>query len=132
VHHAPGSVRARNPPFGLLPDRVIYVEARDEPSVLACLEEDCGMAVSALWSARLQVLMTASRRFQLDAEGSGVAGVAIRVGAEGAHRRLRTADRLSPAGASALSPQPHCRWRALGVRGAALNWSVAVAENVLF
>ena len=43
---------------GLVPDRVIYVEAVDEKSVLA--------------------RMTASRRLQLAAENSGTTGIAIR------------------------------------------------------
>ncbi len=64
---------------GLPPDRVIYVEAGDEPSLLASFEEglrhgDLGAVVGEV--AKLS--MTASRRLQLAAEGSGVIGIALR------------------------------------------------------
>jgi protein ImuA len=71
---APAIARA-----GLLPDRVIYLEAGDEPSVLACFEEGlrhAGLGAVVAEVARLS--MTASRRLQLAAEGSGAIGVAIR------------------------------------------------------
>jgi protein ImuA len=64
---------------GLLPDRVIYLDADDEPSVLACFEE--GLRHGALGAVVAEVAtlsMTASRRLQLAAEGSGVIGIAIR------------------------------------------------------
>jgi protein ImuA len=64
---------------GLSPDRVIYVEASDEKSVLACFEEGLrhgGLGAVVAEAARLS--MTASRRLQLAAEGSGVIGIAIR------------------------------------------------------
>jgi protein ImuA len=64
---------------GLLPDRVIYVDAGDEPSVLACFEEGLrhgGLGAVVAEVARLS--MTASRRLQLAAEGSGAIGIAIR------------------------------------------------------
>jgi protein ImuA len=64
---------------GLSPDRVIYVEASDEKSVLACFEEGLrhgGLGAVVAEVARLS--MTASRRLQLAAERSGVLGVAIR------------------------------------------------------
>ena len=64
---------------GLLPDRVIYVEASDEKSVLACFEEGLrhgGLGAVVAEVARLS--MTASRRLQLAAEGSGSIGIAIR------------------------------------------------------
>src|SRR5215471_20720205 len=65
---------------GLAPDRVIYVEAGDEKSVLACFEEGLrhggshgglhgGFGAVVAEVARLS--MTASRRLQLAAEGSG-------------------------------------------------------------
>src|SRR6266478_10086800 len=66
---------------GLAPDRVIYVEAGDEKSVLACFEEGLrhggshggssygGLGAVVAEVARLS--MTASRRLQLAAEGSG-------------------------------------------------------------
>jgi hypothetical protein len=67
---------------GLAPDRVIYVEARDEKSVLACFEEGLrhggshgGLGAVVAEVARLS--MTASRRLQLAAEGSGAIGIAI-------------------------------------------------------
>ncbi len=64
---------------GLLPDRVIYVEAGDDKTVLACMEE--GLRHGGLGSvvgeiARLS--MTASRRLQLAAEGTGSIGIALR------------------------------------------------------
>jgi protein ImuA len=64
---------------GLLPDRVIYVDAGDETSVLACFEE--GLRHGGLGAAVAEVAtlsMTVSRRLQLAAEGSGVIGIAIR------------------------------------------------------
>jgi len=64
---------------GLLPERVIYVDAGDEQSVLACFEEGLrhgGLGAVVAEVARLS--MMASRRLQLAAEGSGVIGIAIR------------------------------------------------------
>lgn len=64
---------------GLAPDRVIYVEAGDEKTVLACFEEGLrhgGLGAVVGEVARLS--MTASRRLQLAAESSGSVGLAIR------------------------------------------------------
>jgi protein ImuA len=64
---------------GLFPDRVIYVDAGDEPSVLSRFEE--GLRHAALGAVVAEVAsltMTASRRLQLAAEGSGAIGIAIR------------------------------------------------------
>jgi protein ImuA len=64
---------------GLMPDRGIYVEAVDEKSVLICFEEGLrhgGLGAVVAEVARLS--MTASRRLQLAAEGSGTIGIAIR------------------------------------------------------
>ena len=64
---------------GLVPDRVIYVEAGDEKSVLACFEEGLrhgGLGAVVAEVARLS--MTASRRLQLAAESSGTIGIAVR------------------------------------------------------
>lgn len=64
---------------GLPPGRVIYVEAGDEKSVLACFEEGLrhrGLGAVVAEVARLS--MTASRRLQLAAESSGAIGIAIR------------------------------------------------------
>jgi protein ImuA len=64
---------------GLVPDRVIYVEAGDEKSVLICFEEGLrhgGLGAVVAEVARLS--MTASRRLQLAAESSGTLGIAIR------------------------------------------------------
>jgi protein ImuA len=64
---------------GLLPDRVVYVEAADGQSVLACFEE--GLRHGGLGAVVAEVAtltMTASRRLQLAAEGSGAIGLAIR------------------------------------------------------
>jgi protein ImuA len=63
---------------GLVPDRVIYVEAGDEKSVLICFEEGLrhgGLGAVVAEVARLS--MTASR-LQLAAESSGTIGIAIR------------------------------------------------------
>src|SRR3546814_6757865 len=57
---------------GLDPDRVIYVEARDETSLLSCFEEGLrhgGLGGVIAEAARLS--MTASRRLQLAAESTG-------------------------------------------------------------
>src|SRR4051794_22404057 len=57
---------------GLLPGRVIYVEAGDDKALLACFEEGLrhgGLGAVVAEVARLS--MTASRRLQLAAEGSG-------------------------------------------------------------
>lgn len=64
---------------GLKSDRVIYLEGGDEKTVLACFEEglrhgELGAVVAEV--ARLP--MTASRRLQLAAEGSGTIGIALR------------------------------------------------------
>ncbi|HXW71018.1 MAG TPA: damage-inducible protein [Methylocella sp.] len=64
---------------GLVPARVIYAEAGDETSVLICFEEGLrhgGLGTVVAEVARLS--MTASRRLQLAAEGSGTIGIAIR------------------------------------------------------
>lgn len=64
---------------GLVPGRVIYVEAGDEKSLLACCEEGLrhgGLGAVVAEVARLS--MTASRRLQLSAENSGTIGIAIR------------------------------------------------------
>jgi protein ImuA len=64
---------------GLVPDRVIYVEAGDEKSVLVCFEEGLrhgGLGAVVAEVARLS--MTASRRLQLAAESSSTIGIAIR------------------------------------------------------
>lgn len=57
---------------GLPPDRVIYVEAGDDKTVLACVEEGLrhgGLGAVVAEIGRLS--MTASRRLQLAAEGHG-------------------------------------------------------------
>ena len=64
---------------GLMPDRVIYVEAGDEKSVLICFEEGLrhgGLGAVVAEVARLS--LTASRRLQLAAESSSTLGIAIR------------------------------------------------------
>jgi protein ImuA len=64
---------------GLAADRVIYVEAGDEKTVLACFEEGLrhgGLGAVVGEVARLS--MTASRRLQLCAEASGAMGIAVR------------------------------------------------------
>jgi protein ImuA len=64
---------------GLGPDRVIYVEAGDEKSLLACFEEGPrhgGLGAVVAEVARLS--MMASRRLHLAAESSGAIGLAVR------------------------------------------------------
>lgn len=64
---------------GLSCDRVIYVEAGDEATVLACMEEGLrhgGLGAVVAEVARLT--MTASRRLQLAAENGGSIGIALR------------------------------------------------------
>ena len=64
---------------GLSPDRVIYVEAGDEKSVLACFEEGLRHGgLGAVVAEVAQLSMTASRRLQLAAENSGSIGIAVR------------------------------------------------------
>jgi protein ImuA len=64
---------------GLLPGRVIYVEAGDDKALLACFEEGLrhgGLGAVVAEVARLS--MTASRRLHLAAESSGAIGIAVR------------------------------------------------------
>ena len=64
---------------GLSPDRVLYVEAGDDKTVLACMEEGLrhgGLGAVVAEVARLT--MTASRRLQLAAEGNATIGIALR------------------------------------------------------
>ena len=64
---------------GLASDRVIYVEAGDDRTVLACMEEGLrhgGLGTVVAEVGRLS--MTASRRLQLAAEGTGAIGIALR------------------------------------------------------
>lgn len=64
---------------GLVADRVIYVEAGDDKAILACMEEGLrhgGLGAVIGEVARLS--MTASRRLQLAAEGTGSIGIAVR------------------------------------------------------
>lgn len=71
---APGLEQA-----GLGPDRVIYVEAGDDVSVLACMEKGLrhgGLGAVVAEVARLS--MTASRRLHLAAKGSGTTGIVLR------------------------------------------------------
>jgi protein ImuA len=64
---------------GLGPDRVIYVEAGDEKSLLSCFEE--GLRHGGLGAVVAEVSrpsMMASRRLHLAAESSGAIGIAVR------------------------------------------------------
>lgn len=86
---------------GLAPDRVIYVEAGNDKTVLACIEEGLrhgGLGAVVGEVARLD--MTASRRLQLCAEESGTIGVALRRW----RRQTEAADFGQPTAAST-------RWR---------------------
>ena len=102
---APGLAQA-----GLAPDRVIYVEAGDDRTVLACMEEGLrhgGLGAVVGEVARLS--MTASRRLQLAAEGTGSIGLALRRW----RRRTETADFGQPTAATT-------RWRVSALPSAAL------------
>jgi len=64
---------------GLKPGRVIYMEAGDEKTALACLEESLrhgglGAAIAEI----SKLTMTASRRLQLAAETAGTIGLIVR------------------------------------------------------
>lgn len=86
---------------GLAPDRVIYVEAGNDKTVLACIEE--GLRHGGLGAVVGEVTrldMTASRRLQLCAEESGTIGVALRRW----RRQTEAADFGQPTAAST-------RWR---------------------
>ncbi len=64
---------------GLVPERMICVEAGDDKAVLTCFEEGLrhrGLGAVVAEVGRLS--MTASRRLQLAAEGSNTIGIAIR------------------------------------------------------
>jgi protein ImuA len=64
---------------GLAPHRVIYVEAGDDKTVLACVEEGLrhgGLGAVVAEVGRLS--MTTSRRLQLAAEGKSTIGIALR------------------------------------------------------
>lgn len=64
---------------GLLMHRIIFVDARDEKTLLACVEEGLRHGgVTAVVGEISKLSMTASRRLQLAAETSGVTGIAIR------------------------------------------------------
>src|SRR3984893_5041514 len=64
---------------GLVPDRVIYVEAGDEKAVLACFEEGLRHGrLGAVLAEVARLSMTASGRLHLAAEGSGTIGMALR------------------------------------------------------
>ncbi|THF48286.1 ImuA family protein [Allorhizobium terrae] len=64
---------------GLVPDRVIFIEAGDEKSLLSCFEE--GLRHGSLGAVVAEIArlpMTISRRLQLAAERSGTIGIALR------------------------------------------------------
>lgn len=64
---------------GLPPDRVIYLEAGDQASVLACMEEGLRHGgLGAVVGEVAQLSMTASRRLMLAAEGTETIGLALR------------------------------------------------------
>ncbi len=95
---------------GLAPDRVIYVEAGNDKTVLACVEEGLrhgGLGTVVGEVARLD--MTASRRLQLCAEGTGTIGIALRRW----HRQTEASDFGQPTAAAT-------RWRVSVIPSAAL------------
>lgn len=64
---------------GLAPDRVIYVEAGDQASVFACMEEALRHGgLGAVVGEITQLSMKTSRRLMLAAEGTGAIGLALR------------------------------------------------------
>lgn len=64
---------------GLAAGRVIHVEAKSETDVLACFEEGLRHgAPGAVVAEVARLTMTASRRLQIAAEGSGTIGIALR------------------------------------------------------
>ena len=64
---------------GLASDRVIYVEAGDEKTLLVCMEEGLRHGgLGAVVGEISRLSMTASRRLQLAAEGTGTLGIALR------------------------------------------------------
>ncbi|ODN68479.1 ImuA family protein [Methylobrevis pamukkalensis] len=64
---------------GLAADRVIYVEAGDDRTALACMEEGLRHGgLGAVVGEVTRLSMTASRRLQLAAEATGALGLAIR------------------------------------------------------
>jgi protein ImuA len=76
LHEVAGGAIAQ---AGLHPDRVIYVEAGDEKSVLACFEEGArhgGLGAVVAEVSRLS--MTSSRRLSLAAESSATIAIAVR------------------------------------------------------
>ena len=92
---------------GLAADLVICVEAGDEKAVLACFEEGlrcCKLGAVVAEVAHLS--MTASRRLQLAAEGSGVIGLALRRASRPMPLSSGSRQRRRRVGASACYP-PH-------------------------
>ena len=108
---------------GLVPDRVIYVEAGDEKSVLICFEEGLrhgGLGAVVAEVARLS--MTASRRLQLAAESSAPSASPSAAGGGRQRRPISDSRRPpSPAGASPSSPQLPCRCPALAAPAGSSN-----------
>ncbi|MEP9356389.1 ImuA family protein [Xanthobacter sp. KR7-65] len=64
---------------GLAARRVIFVEAGEDKALLACMEEGLRHGgLGAVIGEVSRLSMTASRRLQLAAEGSGTMGIAVR------------------------------------------------------
>ena len=109
---------------GLVPDRVIYVEAGDDKAVLACFEEALRHSkLGAVVAEVSRLSMIASRRLQLAAEGSGVIGLALRPW----RRQAEAAEFRQPTAAttrwrvSAL-PSTHCQCLESAVLDGVSNW----------
>ena len=100
---------------GLDPGRVLYVEAGDEKSLLACFEEGLRHGgIGAVVGEVARLSMTASRRLQLAAETSGVMALAVRRW----RRATDAADFGQPTAATTrwrVSPQPSSPLPAPGV-----------------
>lgn len=100
---------------GLDPDRILYVEAGDETTLLACFEEGLRhRALGAVVAEISRLSMTASRRLQLAAESSGVTALAVRRW----RRATEAADFGQPTAAATrwrVTPQPSSPLPAPGV-----------------
>ena len=100
---------------GLGADRVLYLEAGDEKSLLACFEEGLRHgSLTAVVAETARLSMTVSRRLQLAAETSGVTALAVRRW----RRAAEAADFGQPTAAATrwrVTPQPSSPLPAPGV-----------------
>jgi hypothetical protein len=106
----------------LPPGRVIYVEAGDEKSVLACFEEGLRGGFGAVIAEIARLSMTTSRRLQLAAEAPARSASPFAAGAD-RRRQPISASRPPPrsAGGYLSCRRRHCRFRASGGRDGTLS-----------